>query len=84
MPSAKGLGYITTTDAFGTTSVVEALTCAHCQNIFVKPKPGEPSGFCTMCFAPVCLRCGQNELKCDPFERKLERIESRARLLQSV
>ena len=82
--SQKGLGHAQVTDQYGNSTVFETLTCAHCQKVFRKPAAGEPSGFCTLCFAPVCLDCGKNEMKCDPFERKLERIEARARLLSSI
>ena len=83
MSRSQALGHAEKYDAYGNVVVVETLTCKHCGRIYPKPKPGEPSGFCQMCFSPVCLGCGKID-KCDPFEKKLERIEGRARLLKSV
>jgi hypothetical protein len=74
------LGYAETVDVYGTSTVIETLTCAHCGAIYEKPAPGAPYGFCTLCFKPTCLRCG-GSLRCDPFEKKLERIERRSKLL---
>ncbi len=75
--------YVETFDDKGNVTVREMFTCAHCQRIYPKPGPSDAVGFCQMCFAPVCIECGKVD-KCDPFERKLERIEQRARLLKSV
>ena len=77
------LGYGEHIDEYGRTTVVETLTCAHCNRLFEKPKPGDPMGFCHMCFKPVCLRYGRSE-RCDPFERKLEEIERQGRFLRSM
>ena len=77
------LGHIETFDALGNKVVVETLTCAHCQKVFKKPMQDEPTGFCHMCFKQVCLECGKSD-KCDPFEKKLERMEQRSRLLKSI
>lgn len=75
--------YVETFDGEGNHVVHEMLTCAHCQRIYAKPGPKDDVGFCHMCFAPVCLDCGKLD-RCDPFERKLERMEQRSRLLKSV
>ena len=83
MASNRNLGHAETFDINGNVVVVEKITCNHCQAIFTKPGPGDPVGFCHQCFAPVCLKCGALD-KCDPFEKKLERMESRSRLLKSL
>ncbi len=83
MPANDCLGHTTTFDDKGNVVVEEVLVCAHCQHIYKKPGPKDPAGFCHMCFKPVCLACGAKD-KCDPFEKKLERMEARARLLRSV
>ena len=65
---------------------IQTFTCCHCNGIvMVEHKAGAhgSGGFCGQCFAPTCLRCAQNG-RCTPFERKLERMESRARLLDAV
>jgi len=77
------LGYAETFDAYGASKVVETLTCAHCGKIYKKPEPGAPIGFCNLCFKATCLPCGQLT-RCDPFEKKLERMEQREKLLKSL
>ena len=79
----RSLGHAEVADHLGNVRVVETLTCAHCSRVYPKPQNGEPSGFCHMCFSPVCLQCGALT-RCDPFERKLERIERRDRLWQQL
>jgi hypothetical protein len=76
------LGYAETFDAYGTSKVFETLTCAHCGKIYKRPASGEPFGFCNLCFKSTCLTCG-GSLKCDPFEKKLERMEKRQRFLST-
>jgi len=80
---ARTRGVFISTDAYGTESVVETFTCAHCQHVFPKPKQGEDSGWCHQCFKPVCLSCGASD-RCDPFEKKLMRMELRGKLLRSL
>jgi hypothetical protein len=83
MSRSKALGHAERFDAFGNVAVVETLTCKHCNRIYAKPGPGDPAGFCHMCMSPVCLGCGKLE-RCDPFEKKLERLEARDRLIKSA
>lgn len=83
MSRSKALGHVEIHDVRGGLVVVETLTCAHCQRVYPKPGPSDPVGFCHQCFSPVCLGCGKID-KCDPFEKKLERLEQRARLLKAV
>ena len=83
MSRSRALGHVERFDELGNVAVVETLTCNHCGCIYPKPGPGEPSGFCHVCFAGVCLGCGAID-RCDPFEKKLERLEGRARFLKSV
>lgn len=78
-----GLGYSEITDQYGSVQVRETLTCAHCNRIYPKPGTHDPVGFCHMCFKPVCLACGAKD-KCDPFERKLDRLEARSKLRAAV
>ena len=83
MSRLGGLGHGERYDALGNVVVVETLTCKHCNKIYPRPKSREPSGYCHMCFSPVCLECGKLD-KCDVFEKKLERIEQRDRLRRSL
>lgn len=83
MSVSSGLGHVEITDAYGQVTVQETLTCAHCQKIYPKPGTGDLAGFCHQCFKPVCLKCGALD-RCDPFEKKLERIEARDAMLRSM
>jgi len=59
----------------------DTYTCGHCNNVkFVEPKqdPTTLGGLCKMCMKHICPDCCKAP-KCDPFEKKLERIEARAR-----
>ena len=65
----------------------DVLSCAHCQfQIFVQPPKGKDSvriDRCGQCDAAVCPKCADElvrTLKCAPFQKRLETIESRARL----
>ena len=80
---SAGLGHIERTDQYGNVLVEDTLTCAHCNRLYPKPKPSDQFGFCHMCFKPVCLKCGKLD-RCDPFEKKLERMEARDRLLKQI
>lgn len=79
----RALSFAETYDGNGNVVVTEKLSCAHCQNLFNKPGPGDDVGFCELCFAPTCIPCAKLD-KCDPFERKLERMEQRERMLRAV
>ena len=72
-------GYSIITDpAFASAREADTFTCYHCQKIiFVKPlcDPAEMGGRCTICDKLICKHCVGNG--CDPFERKLERLEAR-------
>lgn len=83
MSSSACLAHVRITDAYGRQTIKEKLVCSHCQTVFDKPGPRDPSGFCHVCFKPVCLRCGAID-KCDPFEKKLDRLEARAAMLRSM
>jgi hypothetical protein len=83
MARNRHLGHAESYDSLGNVVVTEKLTCPHCQRIYDKPKPGADFGFCHRCFSPVCIPCGKLD-RCDPFEEKLRRLESRDRLLKSV
>jgi hypothetical protein len=75
----------------------ETSTCAHCNFVvFVLPgflprtldanNEAKSLPHCRMCDRDICLRCGDRlDLDgCDPFEKKLERMESRGRLLRAA
>ncbi|HEV8245682.1 MAG TPA: hypothetical protein VGP93_07935 [Polyangiaceae bacterium] len=79
-------GYAITTEPGKADEELDTFTCRHCNCIvFVKPRqdPSEMGGFCTLCMGHTCARCAGTG-QCDPFEKKLERMESRERLLRQV
>lgn len=64
----------------------DSFTCGHCNTVvFVKPKQdaADMGGLCKLCMKLTCARCAGSG-KCDPFEEKLLRMESRDRLLKAV
>jgi hypothetical protein len=79
----KKLGYYIITSEFGCDEA-NTFTCGHCNTIkIVKPKerPEDLGGHCALCWSLVCPSCSGGG--CDPFEKKLERAESRAQTLRS-
>lgn len=68
------------------TQEFETFTCAHCSHVVLVPhkaKPDDLGGICRPCMKMVCAKCCATG-RCDPFEKKLKRMESRASFLQSV
>lgn len=93
-------GYATVVDPDRPLQERDTVTCGHCQHVvFVKPGTAltvyliydrdtggwqeEPGAFCRACMRPVCLACAAAG-HCVPWERSLERSESRDRLLRAV
>lgn len=64
--------------AFNNPTEADTFTCRHCNTVVrVKPMcdPAEMGGRCTLCDKLICKHCvGKG---CDPFEKKLERLEAR-------
>ena len=78
-------GYATTVEPGKATIEQDTITCCHCNSIvFVAPRqdPSEMGGFCRLCMAHVCSQCAGKG--CEPFEKKLEAMERRDKLLQRV
>lgn len=64
----------------------DTFTCSHCNTVvFVKPRqdPSEMGGFCRLCYKHVCGPCADVGT-CDPFEKKMEAMERRDRLMKVV
>ena len=64
----------------------DTVTCIHCNGVVFVAAGKDPSdlgGFCVLCNRNICAACASTG-KCDPFEKKLERIESRGRFFQAV
>lgn len=77
-------GYAVIVDPDEGTREADTFTCAHCQNVVhvkAKASPEELGGQCKLCMGLICSNCvGKG---CDPFEKKLERMEERDRVLRS-
>lgn len=91
-------GYAIIVDPRAGTIEHDTITCGHCQRIvWVKPGSGatvyivrtqthtyeEPGAFCRCCMTSVCLACDRVGT-CTPWERQMERMESRDRFLRAV
>ena len=69
------------------TREADTLTCAHCQRVMVirssspelPPYVGET---CRKCMKKICPLCMGKD--CEPFIKKIERMEARDRLLRSI
>jgi hypothetical protein len=64
----------------------DSYTCYHCQKIMlVKPrqKPDDLGGICKICMQLICPEC-VGKGTCDPFEKKLERVEARDKFLRQA
>jgi hypothetical protein len=79
--NTRSRGYAVTVDQSGTVEE-DTITCAHCNSVvFLKPR--EISGSCRMCYGFLCPTC-VDAGTCTPFEKKLERMEARERLLRAA
>lgn len=93
-------GYATLTDPDQPLVEFDTVTCGHCQRVIrVKPGTAattyllldhqtlrsreEPGAACRVCMRPVCLACCADG-RCTPWERRLEAMEARDRLVRSV
>jgi hypothetical protein len=78
-------GYSIITDPDGPTIEQDTFTCKHCcKVVFVKPRcdPADMGGRCTCCDGLICKFCVGKD--CDVMEKKLEREESRGRMLRDM
>lgn len=79
--SRKARGYEIITDpALSKPDESDTFTCCHCQWVQRKPPFMGPTNeaigaWCTMCDAPMCKGCIGKP--CRPYEKQLERMESR-------
>lgn len=83
-------GYVRVTDpAFAHARESDTITCSHCNRVVEihdlatgKPKPAVVV-HCHQCDRKTCVPCAETG-RCTPFERKLEAMEARGRLLAAV
>lgn len=77
-------GYATISHPDGQVKEIDTFTCCHCNEVvFVRERcdPIELGGFCTLCMKHTCPKCSTQS--CTPFEKRLEEMERRDRLLRS-
>jgi hypothetical protein len=71
-------GYTFLTDGdTGKVTEGETFTCFHCRSLVMVragERPDDLGGFCTICAKHICSRCVGGG--CDPFEKKLKRMEA--------
>lgn len=73
------------THAGGAVNTRPTFTCCHCNNVTIVrtgARAEDCGGFCLRCMRPTCTACADKG--CTPFEKQLETIEARGRLLGSV
>lgn len=78
-------GYLIVSGPGGTTEA-DTVTCSHCGKVVVvkvKQDPSEMGGFCRLCMKHLCGPCADKG-GCDPFEKKMERMEARDRSLRAM
>ena len=64
----------------------DTITCFHCQRVvFIQPgaDPSSLGGFCRVCMRHICGPCA-TQGSCRPFEKQLEQMEAKDRLLRSI
>lgn len=59
--------------------IIRCFSCAHCKRVVALTSTTTLMGFCVKCFYPTCVACGAKD-ECDPYEKKLERAELKARV----
>lgn len=78
----KPQGYAVWTGATATREA-DTVTCCHCNAVVLLTAPlDQLGGHCRLCDKPVCAACAGKA--CVPFERRLEAIERRGRLLAAA
>lgn len=84
----EGVSYETTPDG-RTVNETETFTCGHCQHVTaVGPKQSldELGNMCLACMRPCCKACSYEMSHgggCEPFEKKLLKIEASAKARRS-
>lgn len=61
---------------------MDTFTCHHCSRIVHVNTPEDAGGMCKVCMKLICGPC-VGKGTCTPWERKLEKIESRERARRS-
>jgi hypothetical protein len=85
------MGHFEESLADGRTRYGETYTCAHCNSVVeYRDNMGQNDKlvFCPMEHTPICPKCaaraGKTASGCEVFEKKMEKIEARDRMLRSM
>jgi len=70
-------GYVVITDPDASAFERDAITCCHCNRVFLQ-MPLDIPPWCRKCQKPVCETCHQHG-RCRPLEKWLERVEAQDR-----
>jgi hypothetical protein len=84
MQRAANYGIIT--DPVAGISEQDSFTCNHCSHVVTvmpRQRPEDLGGLCKQCMQLICPRC-VDKMICEPWERKMEKIEARDRFLRSA
>jgi hypothetical protein len=79
-------GYMTVTEPDKATIERDTFTCGHCNGIVIvlpNQPPEDMGGQCKLCMSLTCAHC-TGLGRCDPFEKKLERMEAKDRLYRAA
>lgn len=88
-PLRQPAGYLTIMEPDRPLKEQDSLFCHHCGAHFwlvagKSPEDTQASGYCGRCHATICSHCADEmdrTLKCLPFEKWLEQVEERARVV---
>lgn len=80
-------GYATIVGPDHPVKEMDTFTCGHCNTVVVCHSTDggkvDIGGSCRICWTLICGPCADKG-KCDPFEKKLERMEQRGRLRREL
>lgn len=80
---SQSKGYAILNDPDNKNREFDTLTCNHCQRIILlEPGKVPEGGWCFQCSKMVCNNCVDKG--CTPWEKKMEQMEAKQRMLRSV
>ncbi len=86
---ARHFGYLIEQGPGGVLQERDTATCGHCQHVMILPPPKDGhllvriAPECSGCRKFICEACAKDG-RCRPWEKQLDEIEARARMLNSL